>query len=97
MRLIYVSVPGRGETDTFISELVATLTGLGVRLACAVRSSDVDDDGHPCDMDMRVLPDGTGFRISQPLGRMAKGCRLDGGVIEAIAAGVKHACPEPIC
>lgn len=61
----------------------------GLRLAGTVRARPVDPDGHPCDMDLRVLPNGPGFRISQPLGKGAKGCRLDGGVIEAIAAAVE--------
>lgn len=89
MNLAYVSVPGRGRTDDLLAEAVRSLEGDGLRLAGAVRAKPADRGGHPCDMDLRVLPDGPLFRISQPLGRQARGCRLDGGVIEAIAAEVE--------
>lgn len=58
-------------------------------MAGTVREKPVDLLGHPCDMDLRVLPDGPAFRISQPLGSYARGCRLDSGVIETIAAAVE--------
>ena len=35
-----------------------------------------------CDMDVRVLPQGTTLRISQSLGRGARGCRLDADALE---------------
>lgn len=89
MKLAYVTLPGRGRIDGLIAEVVGAFGGDGLRLAGTVRAKPTDASGHPCDMDLRVLPDGPGFRISQPLGRKAKGCRLDGGVIEAIAAEVE--------
>lgn len=89
MRLAYVTVQGRGRIDDLLAEAVGFFEGDGLRLAGTVQVKPADPSGHPCDMDLRVLPDGPGFRISQPLGRMAKGCRLDGGVIEAIAAEVE--------
>lgn len=89
MRLAYVTVQGRGRIDDLLAEAVGAFEADGLRLAGTVRVKPADPSGHPCDMDLRVLPDGPRFRISQPLGRMAKGCRLDGGVIEAIAAGVE--------
>lgn len=93
MKLAYVTVPGRGRIDDLVAEVVRTFAGDGVRLAGTVRVRPVDLHGHPCDMDLRVLPDGPGFRISQPLGSGAKGCRLDGGVIETIAAAVEARLP----
>ena len=89
MKLAYVTVQGRGRTDDFLAEVVRSFEDEGLRLAGTVRVKPADPSGHPCDMDLRILPDGPGFRISQPLGPMAKGCRLDGGVIEAIAAEVE--------
>lgn len=89
MNLAYITVRGRGRTDDLLAEVVRSFKDDGMRLAGTVRAKPADPSGHPCDMDLRVLPDGPGFRISQPLGRMAKGCRLDGGVIEAIAAEVE--------
>ena len=89
MHLAYISVSGRGMTDGLIAEVVEAFKKDGVRLAGAVRARPVDPEGHPCDMDLQVLPDGPDFRISQPLGSGARGCRLDGGVIESIAAAVE--------
>lgn len=66
MKLAYVSAPGRGETDALIGQVVAMLARESLRLAGTVRAAQVAE-GHPCDMDLRVLPDGSDFRISQPL------------------------------
>ena len=93
MKLAYVTISGRGKTEDLIAEAVGSLRGDGLRLAGTVQVKPAEPSGHPCDMDLRVLPDGPGFRISQPLGAMAKGCRLDGGVIEAIAAEVEACLP----
>jgi hypothetical protein len=89
VKLAYVTIPGRGQTDTFIAEVVNSFEAQGFRLAGTSRSGDVDAGCHPCDMDLRVLPDGPVFRISQPLGKGARGCRIDGGIIESIAAEVE--------
>ena len=89
MRIAYVTLSGRGLIDDCLSEVVAALEAQGLALAGTVRVLPVDHRAHPCDMDLRVLPDGPVHRISQPLGVHAKGCRLDGGVIETIAAEVE--------
>jgi hypothetical protein len=89
MKIAYVTMQGRGRIDDLLAEVVRSFEDDGLRLAGTVRVKPADPSGHPCDMDLRVLPDGPGFRISQPLGPMAKGCRLDGGVMEAIAAEVE--------
>jgi hypothetical protein len=93
MKLASVTVPGRGRIDDLVAEVVGAFEDDGLRLAGTARVKPADPSGHPCDMDLRVLPDGPGFRISQPLGPMAKGRRLDGGVIEAIAAEVEARLP----
>ena len=89
MKIAYVTMSGRGRIDDLLAEVVQAFEANGLRLAGTVRAAPVDQAGHPCDMDLRVLPDGPDFRISQPLGRQARGCRLDGGIIEAIAAEVE--------
>ena len=89
MKLAYVTVSGRGLTDDLIEGIVCALVSDGLRIAGTVRVSPVDLDAHPCDMDLQVLPDGPAFRISQQLGSAARGCRLDGGTMEAIAAEVE--------
>lgn len=89
MKLAYVTTSGRGRIDDLIADVVGAFTDDGLRLAGTVRARPPDPSGHPCDMDLRVLPDGPRFRISQALGSAAKGCRLDGGVIAAIASAVE--------
>jgi hypothetical protein len=85
MRLGYVSIVGRGATDACVAQAVAALRARGVILAGAVQTEAAHPDAHPCDMDLQVLPDGPVFRISQTLGGSARGCRLDGGVLETAA------------
>jgi hypothetical protein len=86
MRIGYVSLPGRGATDARIAAMVGDLRRAGARLAGTVRTDDARAPAHPCDMDLLVLPDGPDLRISQDLGTGARGCRLDGGVLEQAAA-----------
>lgn len=93
MTLAYLTVPGRGRIDALVERIVAGLAADGLRLAGTVRAGPLDPRAHPCDMDLRVLPDGPGFRISQPLGPAARGCRLDGNAIETIAAEVDARLP----
>jgi len=89
MKLAYVTVSGRGMTDDLIDRIVCALAHGGVRIAGTVRARPVDLGAHPCDMDLRVLPDGPAYRISQQLGSAARGCRLDTGTMETIAAEVE--------
>lgn len=89
MKLADVTTSGHGRIDDLIADVVCAFTDDGLRLAGTVRARPADPSGHPCDMDLRVLPDGPRFRISQPMGSAAKGCRLEGGVIEAIAWAVE--------
>jgi len=94
MQLAYVTMSGRGAVDEFIADVVRVFECDGLRLAGTVREKPADLLGHPWDMDLRVLPDGPAFRISQPLGSGAKGCRLDSGVIETIATAVEAGLPQ---
>ena len=91
MRLGYVSQPGRGATDACIAAAVELLTGAGLRLAGTVQTNLARAKDHPCDMDLLVLPDGPVHRISQDLGPAARGCRLNGGVLEdAVMQAAAH-------
>jgi hypothetical protein len=94
MNIAYITVPGRGLIDDCLSKVVALADREGLKLAGTVRANPLDSHVHPCDMDVRVLPDGPIFRISQALGQGAKGCRLDGGAIEGIAAEVERRLDE---
>lgn len=88
MRIGYISLPGKGATDACLAQAVAILTARGVPMAGTVQTNP-ERPGRPvCDMDLRVLPDGPVLRISQYLGAGARGCRLDGGALEAAVAEV---------
>ena len=82
MTLGYASLPGRGATDACLAVACALMQLQGLRLAGTVQTNLERAKTHPCDMDLRVLPDGPVHRISQALGREARGCRLDGGILE---------------
>lgn len=88
MQLAYVSVSGRGATDEVLERAVTLLEAEGVPLAGTVQTNMHRPDRSKCDMDLRVLPDGPVLRISQDLGEAARGCRLDGGVLEEAVAEV---------
>ena len=88
MQIGYVSLPGRGATDTCLAQAVALLTARGVPMAGTVQTNPERPGRHVCDMDVRVLPDGPVLRISQDLGAGARGCRLDGGALELAVAEV---------
>ena len=77
-----MSLPGLGATDTLLAEVAAQLEMRGLRL-CGTVQTNFDRAGrHHCDMDLRVLPDGPVFSISQQLGEAARGCRLHPGALE---------------
>jgi hypothetical protein len=88
MRLAYVSLPGHGATDLFLSSLAAELAGRGLRLAGTVQRNTCPPGAQPCDMDLRVLPDGPTLRISENRGALALGCRLDPGALETAVVAV---------
>lgn len=89
MKIAYVTLSGRGLIDDCLAEAVAELEGCGFRLAGTVRVLPADPHSHACDIDVRVLPDGPSRRISQPLGALSKGCRLDADAIETLSVAVE--------
>lgn len=82
MRLAYTMSPGRGDTDLVLQRLATKLAARGVRCCGTVQINSERADAGPCDMDVRVLPDGAVLRISQDLGPQARGCRLDPAALE---------------
>jgi len=83
MRLGYVIGTGRGAVDRLLSAVAARLEGEGMRLAGVVQIN-AERPGQRCDMDLAVLG-GDRVRISQCLGPLARGCRLDPvGLEEAV-------------
>ena len=93
MQLAYVTAKERGATDACLAEVVARLSGSGLRLVGGVQSS-LDRPGRDlCDMDLTLLPNGPVLRISQDLGALAEGCRLDADALETAVAEVQRRLP----
>ena len=88
MKLAYTMAPGRGDTDLVLERLAADITARGLRCCGTVQINSERADAGPCDMDVRVLPDGAVLRISQDLGPQARGCRLDPAALETAVAMV---------
>lgn len=67
MKIAYTMAPGRGDTDFLLFRLAEKLALRGIKSGGTVQVN-TDHDSHPCDMDMKVLPDGPTLRISQSFG-----------------------------
>jgi nucleoside-triphosphatase THEP1 len=82
MRLAYTMAQGCGDTDLVLERLASDLAARGLRCCGTVQINSARADAGPCDMDVRVLPNGATLRISQDLGPQARGCRLDPAALE---------------
>ncbi|MDU9003931.1 DUF2478 domain-containing protein [Sedimentitalea todarodis] len=82
MALAYIRTMARGQTDILLSELADQLIARGLYVGGVVQSNTTCTDNDLCDMDVRVMPDGPVFRISQSLGTGSRGCRLDSAALE---------------
>ena len=82
MQIGYTLSPGRGDTDMLLFSVAEAMIARGQKPCGIVQINSETCHGGPCDMDVRVLPDGPVLRISQSLGGKAKGCRLDPGALE---------------
>lgn len=82
MDIAYTMAPGRGDTDLLMARLAEQLRARGIRTCGIVQTNTEVDGGGPCDMDVKVLPDGPVIRISQSLGKDSHGCRLDPDALE---------------
>ena len=93
MQLAYVTAKDRGATDACLAKVVALLAGSGLKLVGGVQSS-LDRPGRDqCDMDLTLLPNGPVLRISQYLGALSEGCRLDADALETAVAEVQRRLP----
>ncbi len=82
MHLAYVTTTDRGATDRLLSEFADGLVQAGTTIAGVVQTNTECADGYKCDMDLKVMPTGETIRISQSLGKNARGCRLDPAELE---------------
>ncbi|MYM55985.1 DUF2478 domain-containing protein [Thalassovita mangrovi] len=73
----YVVAEGRGEADRCLREVVAVLRDAGLKVAGAVQSNVETGADQKCQMDLHILNGGPVIKISQDLGALSQGCRLD--------------------
>ncbi len=87
----YVTGGERGQMDILLATTAARLQAEGCALAGVVQVNEEFDPARPCHMDLHVL-NGTGvIRISQNLGSLSKGCRLDPSALEQAVGLVAQA------
>lgn len=85
--LAYIAARDRGDGDRILVDVAGRLEQCGVAVGGVVQINTEIDPDRPCQMDLRVLGDGSRIRISQNLGRYSAGCRLDpAGLEEAVGA-----------
>ncbi len=87
----YVIAEGRGAADRVLADVARHLHDDGWPLAGAVQVNSERGEMHPCDMDLHVLAADRIVRISQNLGSLAKGCRLDPSGLEQAVGMVEAA------
>jgi nucleoside-triphosphatase THEP1 len=81
----YVTGAERGQADLVLAEVAAELRRVGLSVAGVVQVNEEFDPARPCHMDLHVLTGAEVIRISQNLGSMASGCRLDpAGLMQAV-------------
>ncbi|MCV6586450.1 MAG: DUF2478 domain-containing protein [Marinibacterium sp.] len=90
MRIAYTMMAGKGDMDQLLAGLADHVQAQGARVCGVVQINTECGDG-PCDMDVRILPEGPMVRISQTLGPGSRGCRLDPAALEQAAGLVEAA------
>lgn len=90
MKIAYITTYEQGQSDVLLSQVADTLAEKGLCLSGVVQINSSRPDCHRCDMDVAVLPDGPTIRISQSLGREAKGCKLDPSALETAVVEVER-------
>lgn len=84
--LAYLISTGRSGADRILFDTADRLRADGWVLAGAVQVNEEADPLARCEMDLHVLDAGRVVRISQSLGALSQGCRLDpAAMAEAVA------------
>lgn len=89
MTIAYTMAHGHGGTDLLLARVAQHLQRRGVKTCGTIQINTDNAKSGRCDMDVRVLPRGPVIRISQSLGKQARGCRLDSAALEAAVGYVK--------
>jgi len=93
--LAFFTSEGRGAADRVLADLALRLEAEGHRLAGTVQVN-LERAGDPrCDMELRILGADETVRISQNLGRGARGCRLDPDGLERAVALAERGLGKP--
>ncbi len=87
MNIAYTIGSKPGDTDLLLARFATYAAESGLRTCGTVQVNTDREDCARCDMDVRILPNGPVIRISQSLGKEAKGCRLDSEALET-AVGI---------
>jgi hypothetical protein len=93
MNIAFTMAPGRGDTDLLLSCFATELALRGCRTSGTVQINTEREAG-PCNMDVKVLPDGPVICISQSLGTGSTGCRLDPAALERAVGLVEASLAE---
>lgn len=86
----YIQSDERGAGDLVLTRVAERLRAAGTTVHGAIQCNTERADGGLCDMDVSILPNGRVLRVSQNLGREARGCRLDAAALEQAVADVKQ-------
>jgi len=78
----FVVAEGRGVADALLCQVAQVLQDQNIALAGAVQVNKATDLNRKCDMDLHILSGSDVVRISQNLGTLSQGCRLDLGGLE---------------
>lgn len=87
----YVTSEGRGTADLLLAEAARKLLEEGWPLAGVIQENIANPASERCDMILHVLATDRLVRISQNLGPMARGCRLDPDGLEQAVGLVERA------
>jgi len=87
----YVTSEGRGAADRLLAEAAHRLLDEGWPLAGVIQENIENPSRGRCDMVLQVLATDRMVRISQDLGPMARGCRLDTAGLEQAVCLVERA------
>ncbi len=86
MRLGYINLTDGEEMDLCLSQVVKLFEEVGIKPCGAIHAPYKGTNRSKCDMDLQILPGGPVLRISQDLGELSTGCRLDSAALEAATA-----------
>ena len=92
----FVTLEGRGAADRLLTEVAARLSARGWSLAGAVQQNPENETGRRSHMDLSVLGADDAVRISEDLGALARGCRLDVSGLETAVGRAMAVLERPV-